>query len=238
MREIAIRCWARALRYYTFERDDGICESCALDTVWLRQELDDLRGRDREAWIEQLAELGCTRKEGRKSLWHAHHRVPVDAGGGACGLEGVETLCIRCHKRLHRRDLVPTKRVKKPTTRPTRFREKGLWLSATTVKVEDVRKAHRTPCIDCERSPKKRRLLVRKGPGRGAVSEVYCIDCGSRFLRRMVLEGDRAMKMLTTGQADSDNNAIRLASAQFERVKHVHKQRAEERRRRKEAPDE
>jgi hypothetical protein len=38
---------------------------------------------------------------GRKyggGLWDADHIVPVEQGGGECGLENYRTLCICCHK--------------------------------------------------------------------------------------------------------------------------------------------
>jgi hypothetical protein len=37
----------------------------------------------------------------RSSLhaWEAHHVVPVVEGGGECGLEGLVTLCLPCHRR-------------------------------------------------------------------------------------------------------------------------------------------
>ena len=33
------------------------------------------------------------------NLWQADHIVPVAEGGGACGLENLQTLCLPCHKR-------------------------------------------------------------------------------------------------------------------------------------------
>ena len=41
--------------------------------------------------------LGIQRYEYR-SLWEADHIVPVIEGGGECGLEGIRTLCVFCHK--------------------------------------------------------------------------------------------------------------------------------------------
>lgn len=31
--------------------------------------------------------------------WHADHIVPVEKGGGLCGLDGIQTLCAPCHRR-------------------------------------------------------------------------------------------------------------------------------------------
>lgn len=37
-------------------------------------------------------------------LWDADHIIPVREGGGSCGLDNIQTLCIPCHKhKTHRR---------------------------------------------------------------------------------------------------------------------------------------
>jgi len=33
-----------------------------------------------------------------ETLWHADHILAVHKGGGECGLEGYQTLCVPCHK--------------------------------------------------------------------------------------------------------------------------------------------
>ncbi len=43
--------------------------------------------------------LGLTYSELYKSLWEAHHKKAVKDGGGACGLDNFETVCIWCHKK-------------------------------------------------------------------------------------------------------------------------------------------
>jgi len=41
---------------------------------------------------------------GNKVLkYEAHHILPVSLGGGGCGIDGFATLCIPCHKELHRK---------------------------------------------------------------------------------------------------------------------------------------
>lgn len=48
--------------------------------------------RDRQRkLIERLNQQGST------VSWHADHIVPVAMGGGECGLENMQTLCVRCH---------------------------------------------------------------------------------------------------------------------------------------------
>ena len=62
------------------KRDQEVCGRCGVDTKTIRQE------RPRNWYCGY-------------HLWEAHHRVPVSEGGGECGLEGYETLCLECHRR-------------------------------------------------------------------------------------------------------------------------------------------
>ena len=180
-------------------------------------------------------ELGFTRKEALKSFWQADH-IELVSITGPVGLDGVQTLCVRCHKRKTLEDLMPKANGEKTTPTPTKFREKGLWFSATSVRVEDVRTAHRTDCIDCGKRPIQRRLKIQRGAGRGATSEIYCEVCGDDVLDRMQEEAVRAQAMLRDGNTE-DGKAIRRADDQFERVKQIQKQRAAERKRKREAKE-
>lgn len=45
-----------------------------------------------------LARWGLSHGDAGKSLWDADHILPVEEGGGACGLDGYQTLCVWCHK--------------------------------------------------------------------------------------------------------------------------------------------
>lgn len=48
-----------------------------------------------------LGALGFVRQEAEwgSGLWHADHIVPIEKGGGLCGLDGMQTLCAPCHRR-------------------------------------------------------------------------------------------------------------------------------------------
>lgn len=48
-----------------------------------------------------LCSAVCTRRNyGSGSGWEMDHTIPVAEGGGSCGLDGLRTLCIPCHKRV------------------------------------------------------------------------------------------------------------------------------------------
>lgn len=100
-------------RMRVFERDKGVCARCGADTergaeevrrLWRIAENEWPWRRKNEAKYEaavaQLAALGFTFREygGLPHFWEAHHTTAVVEGGGECGLEGYETLCLRCHK--------------------------------------------------------------------------------------------------------------------------------------------
>lgn len=102
------------------ERDRGRCARCGRDTAADAAELVALRGqyssarqagdRERSGSAEhrarQLHELYGLRWDewwwvdrSRPHVWEAHHTTAVAEGGGECGLEGFETLCLPCHRR-------------------------------------------------------------------------------------------------------------------------------------------
>lgn len=96
LHEYRLRTDTGYMRAQVEKRDRGICASCGFDCTWMRAMV---RGPDREeaelarAW---LLELGAPLA---RSLWEADHVVPVVEGGGECGLQGMRTLCLWCHKR-------------------------------------------------------------------------------------------------------------------------------------------
>ncbi len=76
------------------QRDKGVCSCCGVDT-WL--ELRRLR-RSRGVRRTELMQYWGLRTRMRKSLWDADHILPVVEGGGACDLDNIRTLCLRCHR--------------------------------------------------------------------------------------------------------------------------------------------
>jgi hypothetical protein len=88
------------LRTLVGKRDRGRCSSCGLRCRDLEKSLKLLR--------QVLARLGQSRVYGslrkalkvknRHSLWDADHIRPVVEGGGECGLENMQTLCLWCHR--------------------------------------------------------------------------------------------------------------------------------------------
>jgi len=118
-----------------FLRDHGVCCRCGRDMEAAKRELDLLmRGTsDRhggDVWhnyylrnfFNVVRPPDPTVGDGWSNpdrWWEAHHKVAVVEGGGACGLDGFETLCYRCH-RVETADL--RKRLAKrptPSTGPT-----------------------------------------------------------------------------------------------------------------------
>jgi 5-methylcytosine-specific restriction endonuclease McrA len=52
-----------------------------------------------EGWKARCAKISEEWKIGnRKTLWEADHVQAVVEGGGLVGLEGFQTLCLRCHR--------------------------------------------------------------------------------------------------------------------------------------------
>ena len=109
-------------RRLVWKRDRGVCRACRLDTNVVSAALQRRHHGDAEA-IERQRFLRCWAAAagllgGRlqraydnrsstvvligfssKALWQADHILPVAEGGGACGLENLQTLCTVCHTR-------------------------------------------------------------------------------------------------------------------------------------------
>ena len=92
------------------ERDNGVCRVCGLRTNDVRAALGTLRevavhpyvDGARDSFPELFALLQKAKKilgiESRSTLWDADHIVEVVRGGGECGLENFQTLCVWCHR--------------------------------------------------------------------------------------------------------------------------------------------
>lgn len=92
--EWRLRTQPRYLREQVYERDQGMCSACGVDTNFELRRLRRSRGNRR---LEQMAHWGLKTRL-RKSLWDADHIVPVAEGGGECDLSNIRTLCLRCHR--------------------------------------------------------------------------------------------------------------------------------------------
>ena len=81
------------VRECVFLRDRGVCAVCRVDTARVQADLYALPTRERNALA---ARLGYPPTRGE--LWDADHILPVAEGGGECGVEGYQTLCVTCHR--------------------------------------------------------------------------------------------------------------------------------------------
>lgn len=92
------------LRRCVLRRDKGICKQCGLDAHTLRSQL--MRRVRKEGivsvydWSVAHGFTGCVSLSRRRvfKLWQADHIRPVAQGGGLCGLENIQTLCVPCHR--------------------------------------------------------------------------------------------------------------------------------------------
>ena len=84
-----------------FERDRGICSKCGLDTEKLKETLFALRLTNEEAYQKLVHSYKIQYKFGfnlSDHFFEVDHRIPVHQGGGSCGLDNLQTLCLVCHR--------------------------------------------------------------------------------------------------------------------------------------------
>lgn len=107
-----VRCNPGLAREHVRERDRGVCGRCGRDTAGprsarkrMRSEIES-RGRcfwreNDEShlwWIRVGRGLRRASITLREHTWEMEHVIPVVEGGGLCGLDGLVTLCIPCHR--------------------------------------------------------------------------------------------------------------------------------------------
>ena len=123
--EAKLRLSGTWVRDMVWERDHGICRTCGVDTVQKRREVlawdkanrtplwGELRFRtvdfkqESRLYREAVSQHAEFRKQSvgdwptagsRKTFWDADHILEVVNGGGLCGIENYQTLCVPCHK--------------------------------------------------------------------------------------------------------------------------------------------
>jgi len=95
VREYLVRRDPTYARKAVFKRDKGVCSACGTNTQELKKRLQKLPKKRR---LEEAAKLGIPpHRVSSGSLWDADHILPVSEGGGECGLDNLQTLCIACH---------------------------------------------------------------------------------------------------------------------------------------------
>lgn len=85
------------MRECVFARDKGVCAVCKVDTVGLLADLLRRPLKERRRLVKTLGYPPHRVRGG--TLWDADHIVPVAEGGGECGLENMQTVCVPCHRR-------------------------------------------------------------------------------------------------------------------------------------------
>lgn len=111
-------------RAAVLDRDHGVCALCGVDTERLRLWLESIPlidnrrewrmgavrpdtqlafrrvlGRHKHRALVLLGRLwGVVIPNAKASLWQMDHALPVAEGGGGCGVDGLRTLCSRCHR--------------------------------------------------------------------------------------------------------------------------------------------
>lgn len=110
-----VRCNPGMARQAVYQRDRGICQRCGRDTKAARRALDRVRrdaermrwtGPEGSRWwwgmvagkLRRTMPRSAVRYEDRHHAWEMEHTTPVVEGGGLCGLDGLTTLCIPCHR--------------------------------------------------------------------------------------------------------------------------------------------
>lgn len=105
------------VRLQLLERDKGVCAACGTDVEALRFRLRRLsriaRGwstirnpgmcgkvrREKMEWLARWCrDRGYPSPMENRSWWDADHILEVVKGGGQCGMDNYQTLCIPCHK--------------------------------------------------------------------------------------------------------------------------------------------
>jgi hypothetical protein len=93
------------MRKFIFERDKGICAICKIDCISLLEKSKEMSLKDYTRWLLPLGFIKgriLLAHAKKVSLWDADHIIPVEHGGGGCGLEGMRTLCVACHQKITR----------------------------------------------------------------------------------------------------------------------------------------
>lgn len=101
--EYNLRANGSYAREQVFKRDRGICTKCGLDTEELRSLLYKIRVQKGEQVYKQL--LNYYKEQYgwsfdlEKHFYEVDHKIPVFKGGGSCGLDNLQTLCVPCHRK-------------------------------------------------------------------------------------------------------------------------------------------
>ena len=107
--EHRLRTNNRYMRCAVYKRDRAVCATCGVDTAatarayWEAAATGDLDAGARVLAAAGIGALGRRRimRRGRLggNLFDVDHIVAVHDGGGECGMDNLQTLCIPCHRK-------------------------------------------------------------------------------------------------------------------------------------------
>lgn len=100
-----LRTNASYAKKQVYLRDKGICCACGTDTKLVARDLLEIYltdGPDEVLRFKKLHGIPAKRRVWKRKygggLWDMDHTLSVCEGGGQCGTDGLQTLCIPCHR--------------------------------------------------------------------------------------------------------------------------------------------
>lgn len=115
-------------RNAVWERDNGMCALCGIDTTALQVCLHSSNDYEEMRRDQYLRAIGMSQWSvgGRVRFYDVHHVRLVKDGGGICGLENLITVCMVCHRNIHAHKIDLQEALKSPPC-PQKREEPWWW---------------------------------------------------------------------------------------------------------------
>lgn len=103
--EFLIRSDSGYIREQVYKRDKGICTHCGLNCStffatfkrYIQQIPYSKRAEEAELYFQSKGVPFYKSWRNRRTFWDIDHILPVEKGGGQCGMENLQLLCVNCH---------------------------------------------------------------------------------------------------------------------------------------------